>query len=235
MAWCVTSLVFLFAVSASANITDLMQSCAADEDERCRFTDQDYELFHSPGYKVRLFTLLSSGIPFILWTEIGTGKSFDNVSPECIADLEYWKRKMLSGDKQGLKMIDSSGKYPTASMMHTTTALGDYDQCLSINEAQFCSLELFPKQIDRSVWTSGNHSLDQSVMNQDTGLIQTICLPASACSPIEIRRLVDQIVQPYLMTAGPGFVSCDTALSLYRGLRLSNPCQPTKRFVWHTC
>lgn len=214
MAGCVVLVLLALAASASAHITDLMQSCAAAEDERCRFTDQDYALFHSPEYKIRLFTLVSTGIPFLLWSEIGTDKSFRDVSPSCIADLQFWKEKMLSGKEQALKMMDSSGKYPTASMMKTTATLGDYDQCLSIISAQYCTVELFPKQIDKSVWNSGNYSLDQKVMNQDTGLIQTMCLPADACTPQEVRSLVDQLVRPYLMTVGPGFVTCDTPDSI---------------------
>jgi hypothetical protein len=155
---------------------------------------------------------MASGIPYLFWNSVKTWNSVAGVSSSCRADLKKWSNRMFAGDTDALKMLDSSGKFPAASMMKTTTAIGDYDQCLSIDSAMFCSMELFPKQVNNNLPNSSFYSLDQRVIFHDGGFIQTICLPFG-CKSSEVQQLVDHLVRPYLMTTGPGFITCDSAES----------------------
>lgn len=74
-------------MSTPVSMADIVYHCRNNE---CGFTNEDIEVFKSQQYKKKLYHLMSSGVPRVLWDTISDGQltmNRINVSDSCQRSL----------------------------------------------------------------------------------------------------------------------------------------------------
>lgn len=64
------------------------------------------------------------------------------ISAECRASVDNLKRGLNNLEMWALKMVDATAKLPSGILSGNVNQYGDFDECLSVDEAQYCLPEI---------------------------------------------------------------------------------------------
>ncbi|XP_060523482.1 nose resistant to fluoxetine protein 6-like isoform X2 [Cylas formicarius] len=64
------------------------------------------------------------------------------VSSRCATGYKKYLAKLIEGDLKALKMFDATAKLPSGLLRGNVNQYGDFDECLEVEEAQYCLIEL---------------------------------------------------------------------------------------------
>ena len=155
----------------------------------------------------QMFEFISAGVPQILWTFLKSRNNLDKLnflSPTCKKSLTAISTGLADGKVTAYKFVDASAKTPAGFIRSTQASFGDYDQCLSIDDAldgvtlvgKYCAFDMQPHQLRgqslrSSSFGSSNSTLylHQVPVFKGIPFIHAICLP-NQCSLIEIRQML---------------------------------------------
>lgn len=125
---------------------------------------------------------------------------------KCIEDFDYFVNHTTKFTKWALQMIDSSSKFPS-SVLTGGVDLGDFDECLTVNNARFtgkfCTLE------GTAGFTNETHVLKR-LLNLRSSIMWGQCIPSS-CSGDDLVEQNNYINFPYKYFSTLRVASCYTA------------------------
>ncbi|KAI1303721.1 hypothetical protein HDE_02213 [Halotydeus destructor] len=235
-----TYLVSILITSANCEFSDIVKLC---EDETCEVSEAKLKQVNATEeYRKRMFTLISAGVPQILWQRVkdmrtervDIGKTL-STTHQCTVSLVKVSEGLDELYEWAYRMIDSSGKTPSALFESTLASFGDYNECLDINTqsftGQYCMPDLFPLKTKRqhATWpgpsrkeraASGRVNLGDIAVFRGLSFNFGLCVP-STCTVDEIRSILAIVLEPYLLKPA-GDISCDTKKSISFETRFSN-------------
>ncbi|XP_064459317.1 O-acyltransferase like protein-like [Ornithodoros turicata] len=157
--------------------------------------------------------------------------SHPNVSDECAQSLFHIMRALLSLDMSALRLLDSSGKFPSGLLEGSTAALGAYDECLStvlrtsegqpLYRGKYCNMYIKPIRsavMDRLLGQLTRHAAVKNRFNVTSiyealkkgrihGLRFGLCAP-STCTSKELELILSPLTE--LVSATVLITSCRT-------------------------
>ncbi|KAI1303725.1 hypothetical protein HDE_02217 [Halotydeus destructor] len=238
---CLVSIIaFGILVNVSCELSDILKLC---ENEACEISEQRLmSLNETADYRKRMYKLISAGIPQILWDEIADmrSKQLDigqrfSISKTCADSVVKVSEGLEDLYEWAFRMMDASGKTPSAYLESTVTSFGDYDECLDIHtpgfDGQYCMPDLFPLKTkeQQTRWprpsrseraATGKVNLGDIAVFKGMSFNFALCVP-STCTAEEVRNVLAVVLEPYLLKPA-GALSCDTKGSVSYGTRLSN-------------
>lgn len=140
-----------------------------------------------------------------------------HISPRCRDSLVVVSERMVNGDPEAYRFLDSSGSVPSGLLDGTLISTGDYDQCLNIGrkspngdlKGKYCLVEFMPSSEPKDV-TPTIQNLRNSISLFDTySLSMAICIPSS-CSESDIRTLFQEHFQSPVIQLSKEPLYCDT-------------------------
>lgn len=154
--------------------------------------------------------LISGGISQLILDKLDDIVTKSNVSTSCKESLQFVNKSLHEGDEASFRLIDASAKMPHGSIEGTVTNLGDYDECINIQEPQligkYCMVDVFVERpaIDRpGLFQFGKYHF----FNQ-TARFFGLCFP-DTCSTSDVRTIVSRVLSP-LTVRVTGDITCDT-------------------------
>ncbi|KAI1303711.1 Nose resistant to fluoxetine protein 6 [Halotydeus destructor] len=237
-------------VGVNCEFSDILKLC---DNESCEVSEAKLLQVNSTDeYRKRMFTLISAGVPQILWQQVrdmrtgkvDIGKNL-SISNQCADSLVKVSEGLDEFYEWAYRMIDSSGKTPSALFESTISSFGDYNECLDIStpdfDGQYCMPDLFPLKTQRqhTTWpgpsreeraASGRVNLGDIAVFKGMSFNFALCVP-STCKAEEVRNVLAVVLEPYFLKPA-GALSCDTKQSISYATRLSNL---TKLQIYSIC
>ena len=207
----------------SAHLSDILKLCdyvgcdAASEDPM-------HQLDRRPDADYRF---LMGGLSQIFWDDVRSGdfmeQNSDLLSQECKTQLNLIARGIQESRSLAYSFVDASGKAPPGILRATMTAVGDYDQCLGIEDSssgvsgRYCMIDVFAlrnestsNQSHSTRVKAGDQQVDLSRVSVFSGFPfwSALCLP-SGCEAREMQPAIARLMLPYAFKVAGDF-SCDT-------------------------
>ncbi|KAI1303712.1 hypothetical protein HDE_02212 [Halotydeus destructor] len=244
------SLVSILLTGVICEFSDILKLC---DSEDCEVPEVKLlQVNTTDEHRKRMFTLITAGVPQILWQqvrdmrigEVDIGKNL-SISSQCADSLVKVSKGLDELYEWAFRMIDSSGKTPSAFFESTITSIGDYNECLDIRapsfDGQYCMPDLFPLKTKRqhTTWpgpsrqeraASGRVNLGDIAVFKGMSFNFGLCVPSS-CQAEEVRNVLAVVLEPYLLKPA-GALTCDTKKSISYETRLSNL---TKLQIYSIC
>lgn len=212
---------FLLARTTSGDIDIIVKQCREDW---CYGLSHEDPRYAGQEYHKKLLKLFGSGLSQIVYEDIPGWTSRVDLSESCKKSFKYVNQAIDKGEEWAFRLIDSSGKTPTAFLEGSVTSMGDYDECIGSKSpngevsGMYCMTDIFPMGYKGKIPRSDDRvSLNSMQHINDSAYYFGQCWP-NGCSGRDIKNLVTEVIKPYpLMVYGDH--SCDTRVTnslLYR-------------------
>ncbi|KAJ3657228.1 hypothetical protein Zmor_016244 [Zophobas morio] len=163
-------------------------------------------------FKSRVFQLINSNIN-------GT---------ECATDLNLLVHSVFDLDWWAISMLDASSKMNSGLLRGNRRMLGNYDQCISLEKAQYCVVPVVP---DRSVReylyknifheiNPQNKTTNQDILSNYMIMHYGLCIPQS-CTTSDLSKLWKSLKKSYNLPGKAEF-SDDLCYSKNKGINTTN-------------
>lgn len=139
-------------------------------------------------------------------------------STKCFDQLKYFKAEIEKSEMWALKAIDSWSKPPAGIASLNIQDLGNFDQCLVIEndsqephigkwKAQYCLTPIVPIATDENIILKTlNHddknTINKEVLNFLPTIMMAVCIP-DTCLPDLWSAVVDKLLEPVHFKSGP--------------------------------
>lgn len=198
-------LLFVIFSPATAKLSDILKTC---RDVSCD-PDDGSTVSYDPD---RLFQWMAAGLPMIFWQAVRSHSLFNqtSLSTGCKSQLTRISNDLQQSKEWAYQFVDSSGKTPSGLLRATITAIGDYDQCLEINnygvQGKYCMIDMH--HLKSEAGAKDEMVLNEKVVFVGYPCLSALCVPA-ACDKSEIQVSVKHLLRPYMIKVA-GDINCDT-------------------------
>lgn len=173
------------------------------------FTNESYT---GKEYYRKALKLISGGIFQLLIENLENVIKVSKVSSTCATGLQKTKDGIMSGKHKDFQMLDASAKMPSSFLESTITSMGDYDECLAVDNhgftGKYCMVDVFPLRPQEHVWRKDILHFGKYSFFNGTAYFFGLCFP-STCSEDDVRSLTQNVLKDHPLSV-TGEVSCVT-------------------------